>query len=112
MLKLRNYNLNPQLYWFCAFLIMANRLANAVTNNNTVKLVFNPTRFEIKPSTTGPMRKPTKPIPETKAIPADGEMFFVFPAIRNNSGIITDKPKPRIPNPTTEMYRFPDRIPR
>lgn len=77
---------------------MAKRLANAVTNNNTVKLAFNPTRLEIKPRTTRPIKKPTKPISKTKAIPTEGEMSFVFPGILNNTGMITDKPKPRIPN--------------
>ena len=64
----------------------------------------------MNPNRTGPIKNPTKPIPETKDIPTEAVTPFTFPAIRNNSGIITESPKPKIPNPivviSKDLYKI------
>gem|GEM_PF-5207367 len=45
-------------------------------------------QLDIKLRITGPIRKPTKPIPETIEIPTDAGTPLVLPAKRNNSGMI------------------------
>lgn len=66
------------------------------------------------PNKTGPSKKPINPIPDTNEIPIDAFTFAVLPATLNNSGIITERPKPTIPKPIkvtlkilTRMQAYP-----
>ena len=62
--------------------------------------------LEMKPRITGPTRNPRNPIPETIDMPTDAGTFFTLPASLNNSGIITESPNPKIPNPITDKTRL------
>lgn len=80
--------------------------ANTVNINKVIKLISKLYASEIKPNTTGPNKKPIKPIPDTKEIAAEADTFSAFPAILNNSGIITDKPRPITPKPITVTLKI------
>ena len=84
--------------------------AKIIENDKKPKLNIKLLQLEIIPNKTGPIRKPTNPIPETIEMPVEAGTPSVCPANLNTSGIITDNPKPKTPNPNTVKIRLEDRI--
>ena len=80
-----------------------NTAAKATRIQSNPKLTLRLKILEMKPKQTGPKRKPTKPNPETNEILAEAEASGFLPEILNNSGIITDNPKPTTPKPTIDV---------
>ena len=80
--------------------------ARMIDKDKKLKLNIKLVQLEIKPNNTGPIRNPTKPIPETIEIPLEAAIPSVCPANLNTSGIITDSPKPNTPNPKTVKMKL------
>ena len=62
------------------------------------------------PNKTGPNKKPINPIPDTNEIPTEAFTPVVLPATLNNSGMITERPSPKIPKPTNVISKILIRI--
>ena len=76
-------------------------IAKMIDANKTLKDRINVPVSAKNPRIAGPNKKAKKPEPETMEIPSTEETFLTFPAALNNSGIITEKPRPANPKPTT-----------
>ena len=77
------------------------KIATTIDPNKTLKDRIKVPVSAKKPRIAGPNRKAKKPEPETMEIPSTEETFFTFPAARNNSGMITENPRPANPKPAT-----------
>ena len=95
-------------------LINSAKETRIVKDSKKRKLDFRLKLCEIYPNKTGPNKKPIKPIPDTNEIPIEAFTPGVLPATRNNSGMITERPRPTIPKPNrvilktlTRMQAYP-----
>ena len=85
---------------------MTNPSTSIIDKDNKAKLQVKLAQLDINPNSTGPIRNPANPIPDTIEIPTDAGTPFVFPANLNISGITTESPKPSIPKPTIDRCKL------
>ena len=97
----------PLLRWrvFCFYEVFFFFKVSAIVNemkvkqNKAIKLNFNVDALAKNPKKTGPSKKPKNPDPDINDIPCAESIFSIFPPILNNSGTITENPKPTKPKP-------------
>ena len=95
---------------YLRFKVKAAKKEMIIKINKVKKLSFKLDISAKNPSRTGPTKKPKNPTPEINDILTGASKFGVFPPNRNNSGIITESPKPTKPNPIITINGVTNKI--
>lgn len=95
---------------YLRFTVKAAKKEMIIKINKAKKLNFKLDISAKNPRRTGPTKNPKKPTPEIKDILTEASKLGVFPPNLNNSGIITESPKPTTPNPMITINGAPNKI--